>query len=222
MPQYQLGGWLPKELEAFDQLEQLVLSNNQLKDTLPPELGKLKKLQYLELQNNSFTGLIPVEWTSLVSLRDLQLNDNQLIGRIPFEFTALSNLTQFIVHNNTLEGEMIPSRVNDSYYRFAPQRPRQATTQIPSDGQGNIFTYWGALPSIVVAVSFFAFLAIFVGLYLRRRRGASVTPQDSEVKYPVHDLESVGAESCNSMETLPRTDSHLPMGDAASERSEPL
>jgi hypothetical protein len=196
MPQYQLGGWLPKELVAFDQLEQLVLRDNQLKDILPSDLSRLKKLRYLELQNNSFTGIIPPAWEGMIELRDLQLNDNQLRGTVPTEFTRLPNLTQFIVHNNMLQGEMIPSRVNESFFRFAPQRPD--TTSMPPRPSQNGITFWGTIPAIVVACSFFVFVAIFVGLYSKKRRKASVSPLE---ECPKPDLERFDAESCDPIET---------------------
>ena len=61
-----LTGHLPGEsLMELTSLEQLVLSNNQLKGTIPAQLGSLEKLSKLILHGNKITGNVPARVCAL-------------------------------------------------------------------------------------------------------------------------------------------------------------
>lgn len=83
---------VPSEIFNRTGLEELDLSDNNLKDSLPSELGRLTNLKVLDISGNQMTGL-PAEVGRLSKLEVLDISDNRLTG-LPLE---LGNLTQLKV-----------------------------------------------------------------------------------------------------------------------------
>jgi hypothetical protein len=186
------------ELGELNQLEQIVLRNNSLRDRLPQELSRLRRLEFLELQNNNIVGEIPPEWEGMISIRDLMLNDNNLTGLVPPGFSNLRNLTQFFVQNNMLRGEMIASTVPNSTYRFAPQRPEPPPPPPPSR-----FTVSPILiPAILSSIAAVTILGLAIYAFIKHRnqkaepeRAPSVNDtdtdySDNEEHVYAHDVET--------------------------------
>ena len=80
------------------------LPENQLSGEIPAELDALTNLASLNLQDNQLTGEIPAELGNLTNLRTLLLNGNQLSGNIPFELNNLSKLKRGELTGNQLTG----------------------------------------------------------------------------------------------------------------------
>ena len=85
-------------------VQQLILTDNNLKGTLPPTLGNLGNLEYLALGENQLTGSIPAEIGNLTNLIELWLFQNELTGSIPAELGSLTKLQFLILWYNRLTG----------------------------------------------------------------------------------------------------------------------
>ena len=107
LPDNQLAGNLPSEMQQLVALQMLDLSNNQLTGPTPPELGQLQALQGLYLECNQLSGAIPGALGQLRSLTELSLYQNQLTGAIPAELGQLGALTELYLFNNQLEGKSL-------------------------------------------------------------------------------------------------------------------
>jgi Leucine-rich repeat (LRR) protein len=94
----------PKTVFGNSDIEELDLSNNNLKGALPAEIRQLKKLRKLDVSDNQMTG-IPAEIGQLEMLEELDYSNNQLTG-LPLElgnlkrirkinFSGNENLSQF-------------------------------------------------------------------------------------------------------------------------------
>ena len=103
-----LTGPIPKELGNLSNLNDIVLSSNELTGPIPSELGELANLARLDLGWNDLTGTIPDVLGKLTNLTDLDLAQNNLTGTIPPVIADLVSLTDLNLHGNGLRGE-IPS-----------------------------------------------------------------------------------------------------------------
>ena len=107
-----LTGSIPPELSGLTGLNQLVLSDNELKGGIPPELNALTRLWLLDLGGNRLTGPIPAGLGALSNLQSLRLGENELTGRIPPELGALSDLRYLHLEGNRLTGP-IPAELGE-------------------------------------------------------------------------------------------------------------
>ncbi|ORZ34860.1 hypothetical protein BCR44DRAFT_258514, partial [Catenaria anguillulae PL171] len=73
---------LPRLLCAFEYLESLILSQNQLTGSLPPWLGYLTHLQVLKVDCNQFSGSVPMSWSALKRLQVLALGSATYGGNL--------------------------------------------------------------------------------------------------------------------------------------------
>ena len=108
LPENNLNGKLPLEIEKLSQLTGLNLGGNSLTGEIPPELAHLSHLQTLNLRGNSLTGEIPPEFGHLPQLQTLSLEGNSLTGEIPPELGNLSQLKRLSLGSNSLTGEIPP------------------------------------------------------------------------------------------------------------------
>eukprot|EP00211_Chloroparvula_japonica_P009359 CAMPEP_0119120656 /NCGR_PEP_ID=MMETSP1310-20130426/1604_1 /TAXON_ID=464262 /ORGANISM="Genus nov. species nov., Strain RCC2339" /LENGTH=171 /DNA_ID=CAMNT_0007110145 /DNA_START=64 /DNA_END=576 /DNA_ORIENTATION=+ len=103
--------WWGVDCDYRDQhVDQLDLSENQLKGTIPPELVQLTALVWMWMGNNQLTGTIPSELGQVSALEWLWFNDNLFNSTIPTELGQLSSLTHLWMGNNQLTGR-IPSEL---------------------------------------------------------------------------------------------------------------
>ncbi|KAK9081952.1 hypothetical protein Syun_030934 [Stephania yunnanensis] len=110
----QLSGTLHKSLAniSFTQLEQLILSENQISGIIPSEIFlKLPNLTFLHLRDNFLTGNIPQDIGKLNNLRVLTLGNNNLSGRIPSSINNLAWLLHLELNHNNFEG-VVPNTSN--------------------------------------------------------------------------------------------------------------
>jgi hypothetical protein len=99
-----VGGSLPSELTALNELLTLDLSNNKMVGTLPNSLENLTKLRSLILRENGIVGSIPSEYGNFLNLRQLHLGQNKLNGKIPKELEHIATLRALGLDNNQFEG----------------------------------------------------------------------------------------------------------------------
>jgi hypothetical protein len=106
LPNNNLQGKLPADLEALSNLTTLDLSKNKLTGTIPMWIEKLKNLKKLDLSSNYFEGEIPTWIGNLKNLEELILDDNMLEGIIPETLGSLSKLRVLRLGSNRLTGEI--------------------------------------------------------------------------------------------------------------------
>ncbi|KAM7530501.1 hypothetical protein LguiB_033911 [Lonicera macranthoides] len=87
-----LSGRIPESLE-----------NNFFDGTVPRELGKLVNLENLILSANNLTGALPLELTNLIKLTELEIQASGFEGPIHSSISVLSNLTELRIGD--LNGE---------------------------------------------------------------------------------------------------------------------
>ncbi|KAK9081790.1 hypothetical protein Syun_031236 [Stephania yunnanensis] len=110
----QLSGILHKSLAniSFNQLEELILSGNQISGIIPSEIFiKLPNLTRLYLRDNFLTGNIPQDIGKLNNLQALTLGNNNLSGRIPSSINNLARLLYLDLSHNNFEG-VVPNTSN--------------------------------------------------------------------------------------------------------------
>ena len=115
----QLRGPVP-DMRGLTILTSLNLGDNQLTGSIPTWLGSLTALQELSLRNNKLTGPIPEELGELVHLQILYLDDNQLSGAIPDWLSDLSQLSMLYLNGNQLSGcvpdELRPLLIDHDFF----------------------------------------------------------------------------------------------------------
>ena len=106
LPENNLVGAVPAELEDLSRLETLNLHGNELKGRLPAAIGNLARLRELDLGHTELSGEIPATLGQLVDLRILNLEYVPFIGSIPSELGALARLEILNLHRNRLTGAL--------------------------------------------------------------------------------------------------------------------
>jgi len=132
----QLTGAIPSELGNLTNLENLLLSNNQL-TSLPPEIGNLTNLKQLRLDDNQFTSL-PPEIGNLTNLTRLEFHNNQLTS-LPSEIGNLTNLTRLPLYNNQLTS--LPPEIGNLTNLGVLELYNNQLTSLPSK-IGNLTNVW--------------------------------------------------------------------------------
>ena len=119
------------------QIEELDLSNNNLKGMLPMEMVVLQSIKKLFLRQNSIEGPLGGFLGQLPNLTALFLNDNLLEGDIPDELAAGGNLSKFFMRMdapNSLRKKKLYKRTRLSHflllYMDLHRRPLFATKPI--------------------------------------------------------------------------------------------
>eukprot|EP00537_Pseudo-nitzschia_pungens_P003675 CAMPEP_0172356380 /NCGR_PEP_ID=MMETSP1060-20121228/718_1 /TAXON_ID=37318 /ORGANISM="Pseudo-nitzschia pungens, Strain cf. cingulata" /LENGTH=926 /DNA_ID=CAMNT_0013076431 /DNA_START=270 /DNA_END=3050 /DNA_ORIENTATION=+ len=105
------------------QVRGISLPDNNLKGTIPSEIQHLTNLQWLELNGNHLTGTIPEDMRELSHLLELDLSDNSLSGQmVPFFWLGerLAKLQKLDLSNNQLT--RLPSFDEDSNANHAATR----------------------------------------------------------------------------------------------------
>lgn len=105
LPNNNLVGQLPPELQALERLEWLDLSNNRVHGTIPPEYGSFAYMKAFELDNNEMSGPIPQELSNLTNLTHLYLHGNAFTGPLP-PVSRMTQLIELIVASNQLSGPL--------------------------------------------------------------------------------------------------------------------
>jgi hypothetical protein len=101
-----LGKWYGVTVDAEGRVTKLELPNSNLAGPLPNELQQLSALQVLRLGDNTLTGPVPAEMGQLGALTHLFLQRNQLSGQIPAELRQLGALKYlFLSGNPQLSGQ---------------------------------------------------------------------------------------------------------------------
>ena len=98
-----LVGEVP-DLTDLVNLQNLILSQNQLAGDVPAWLNELTNLRYISFADNNLTGTIPD--LSNLNLTNLFLGQNALTGTIPAYIENMTNLIWLSLYDNQLEGEI--------------------------------------------------------------------------------------------------------------------
>ena len=105
LPNSNVTGSLPSEMEHLTNLKTLDLSGNSIGGFIPDEMGYLVNLEVLNLGNNNFTGEISNDLHGS-SLKELYLNDNSLNGGLDSRLSSFSNLEILDLSNNNFSGSL--------------------------------------------------------------------------------------------------------------------
>ncbi|GLT52816.1 hypothetical protein SLA2020_261340 [Shorea laevis] len=106
------SGIIPPELGNLVNLENLILSANNLTGQLPKALTNLTKLTELRISSNNFTGRMPDFFQSWKQLQKLEIQASGLEGPIPSSISVLSNLTELRISDLLGEGSKFPTLSN--------------------------------------------------------------------------------------------------------------
>uniref|UniRef100_A0A0C9QPB6 non-specific serine/threonine protein kinase n=1 Tax=Wollemia nobilis TaxID=56998 RepID=A0A0C9QPB6_9CONI len=108
-----LSGGLPEFLTNLSNLEQFNVGINPFTEaSIPTGIGRLSKLQNLWLTQCNLRGNIPDSIGDLTALTNLDLTANQLTGHIPESITKLKSIVQMELYSNNLSGA-IPANMGD-------------------------------------------------------------------------------------------------------------
>ncbi|CAI9783489.1 unnamed protein product [Fraxinus pennsylvanica] len=99
-----ISGKLPNNLDEFNSLEYLDISDNLFFSSLPSEIGKLGRLKNLSLAGNNFSGSIPDTISGLTSIFSLDISRNSITGSLPSSLTRLGVLVSLNLSHNNLTG----------------------------------------------------------------------------------------------------------------------
>lgn len=105
IPENQLVGSIPQEIDHLISLEMLGLQNNQLSGSIP-DFIHATKLIYINLNNNELlSGSIPASLGEIPKLQVLGLGNNKLSGSVPANLGSL-RLKTLAIHMNQLTGDL--------------------------------------------------------------------------------------------------------------------
>ncbi|MDD2345818.1 MAG: hypothetical protein PHY85_06710, partial [Bacteroidales bacterium] len=94
------------DVNDFDQVARINLSNNNLSGSLTSSIGSLTRLNSLELYNNKISGSLPYTIGRMQRLVYMHIYNNQFTGNIPDSICQLNNLAAFEIHNNNFTGKI--------------------------------------------------------------------------------------------------------------------
>jgi Leucine-rich repeat (LRR) protein len=129
-----LRGQIPSELGNLQSLTKLDLYwNNYLSGQVPSELGNLQSLTELDLSYNALKGQIPSELGNLQSLTELDLSYNAFSGPIPEELYLMTNMERFSLQKNALSGSISPSIANMTTLKEFRVNHNKLQGEVPSE-----------------------------------------------------------------------------------------
>lgn len=100
-----LRGTLPKEIANLgSSMTRMVLDRNDISGPLPKQFGRLRSLVSLDFTRCDLTGTVPPELGNLQSLAVLGLGRNDLTGTIPTQVGNLTNLVYLGLERNDVSG----------------------------------------------------------------------------------------------------------------------
>ncbi|KAM1988167.1 hypothetical protein ACFX15_035336 [Malus domestica] len=108
-------GSIPSNIDQMmPNLQQLFLSENNLKGVIPPSVCNMLQLEILSLRSNQFSGELPRAWSVESNMSFLDVGHNNLSGNIPTSLGVLSSLQILKLNNNNFGGE-IPDSLQNCY-----------------------------------------------------------------------------------------------------------
>ncbi|KAH9615582.1 hypothetical protein KSS87_013958 [Heliosperma pusillum] len=111
----ELSGVIAPEIGAFRSLQWLNLSNNLFTDSIPTSVGDLSMSQVIDLSNNRLTESIPSHIENCTYLITLILSKNNLTGPLPSTIIHLTNLEVVDLSHNNLSGDLPKELTNLSH-----------------------------------------------------------------------------------------------------------
>jgi LRR receptor-like serine/threonine-protein kinase FLS2 len=113
-------------------LQEIYISNCNIKGNIPREIGNLSNLVILTLQSNELVRHVPITVGRLHNLQALGLDDNRLEGPIPSDLCHLESLFEMFLRFNELSGP-IPACLNNlTFLRYLYLDFNQLTSMIPT------------------------------------------------------------------------------------------
>lgn len=100
-------------LPKLENLKQLFLNNNRIKNISEKAFSSLEQLEILDLSNNLINKIAPNTFSSLKNLNSLQLNDN-LLTELPNSIFSIQSLLHLNIQNNQinqLPGHLLSERI---------------------------------------------------------------------------------------------------------------
>jgi hypothetical protein len=101
-----LSGTIPRHIFHLERLEEMNLSENRLTGSLVEDVEHAKSIKVLHLHDNQLSGPMVSELGSLTTLKDLDISYNNLSGMIMSELGQLKGLISFVASENQLEGSL--------------------------------------------------------------------------------------------------------------------
>ncbi|KAK4392346.1 putative inactive leucine-rich repeat receptor-like protein kinase IMK2 [Sesamum angolense] len=129
-----LSGSVPDtwaSLSKLTMLEELNLSQNQIKGDIPEGLGSLSRLKSIDISNNAINGSVPESLFKLSSLVTINLENNYLDGQIPESIEQLRNLSILDLSNNKFQGQIPGVIGNITSITFLDLSENNLTGEIP-------------------------------------------------------------------------------------------
>ncbi|CAM0147684.1 unnamed protein product [Urochloa decumbens] len=175
-----LSGPMPPQIGNLKNLSLLNFSANALTAGFPRELSHCESLTLLDLSRNHLTGEIPTVITNLKVLTMLNLSRNSISGELPLEIREMISLSILDVSYNNFSGRVSQSQLQGVFavsgekdFQGNPGLCVEHVTAIScsyqqrSSGRGDkprMLLPW-LVPTIIAMVT----MAVFLGLWCRRR-----------------------------------------------------
>jgi Leucine rich repeat len=105
-------GNIPPDLALMTPLKTLALGHNKLSGLIPSAIQYLNQMEYFDLSYNQLDGTIPNVFATWISLRFFSLANNTIMGALPSTIFQLRNIQSFLVQENQLSGS-IPVTIVD-------------------------------------------------------------------------------------------------------------
>jgi Leucine-rich repeat (LRR) protein len=106
IPENELQGTLPDELQYLTRLDMVGMPYNRLRGTFPSEYRSLTNLFYLDVKYNRLSGPLPDFAQDMRMLEVLGLSNNDFAGPVPAGFGSLGRLKTLALDDNALTGSL--------------------------------------------------------------------------------------------------------------------
>ncbi|CAI9261444.1 unnamed protein product [Lactuca saligna] len=114
-----LYGEIPSSIFNLTQVEDLLLSSNQIEGRVPPFPSTMTKLTSLILQKNQLKGPIPRSFLNLHNLEEIVLNDNNMNTTVEVDiFLGLRNLKILTLGGNRITLSVMTNITSDKLPKF--------------------------------------------------------------------------------------------------------